>query len=512
MSHLAELLADLPRCLGGHLLVSTSALAVGLLISLPMGLCIARRPVLAEGALGVASVLQTVPSLALLALMVTALGGTIGFWPAFLTLTVYSILPILANTIVGLRGVDPTLLETADALGMSRRQRLWKVELPLAAPVILGGVRTAAVLTVATATLATPIGQETLGNYIFQGLNIRDTQMIVFGCVAASVLAIAFDQLVRAVEVASYCRNRAMAYIAGIGLISCVSFGLVQPAARLFGPRPIIVGSADYSEQHILGESMARLLIRSGLRVERKTSMPQIVGLDAVCTGAVDCYVDYTGMIWTTRMKRAPADRLSTLTGVTEWLQSEHGVECLGPLGFENCYCLAMRRDMARKAGLATLEDLARHARSLRLADDTQFLQLDDWRRVRSAYQLAFKETRSMSSERMYDAVKDGEVDVISAYSTDGRIQAYDLVILGDPRQAFPPYDAVLLLSKSAAADERLRGALRPLVGAISSSRMIAANKRVDVDSRPVADAASELLNSLDLRQTPGGYSPFSAP
>ena len=503
MNRLAELLADLPRCLAGHLLVSVSALVVGAVISLPLGVFASRRRWLAEAGLSLAGVLQTVPSLALLALMVALLGGRIGFWPAFLALTVYSVLPILANTLVGLRGVDRTLLDIADALGMSPRQRLWKVELPLAAPVILGGVRTSAVLVVATATLATPVGQPTLGNYIFLGLNVRDTPMILFGCAAVSVLAIAFDQLVRALEVSLLRRKPALATAAGIGLITVAACSFGHQVAERFGPRPVIVGSADYSEQHILGELLARQVARAGFRVDRKPNMPQIVGLDAVCSGAVDCYVDYTGMIWTTKMKRPPAGRHTTLRGVTQWLKSEHGVECLGPLGFENAYCLAVRRDMARALKLATLEDLSVQAPTLRLADDTQFLQLDEWRRVRAAYGLSFQEFRSMSSDRMYDALRDGEVDVISAYSSDGRIDAYDLVILGDPRQAFPPYDAVLLLSRSAAGNPRLRGALQPLSGAIDSHRMTAANKRVDVDCWPVSEAARELLVTLGLPQGP---------
>lgn len=503
MNRLAELLADLPRCLAGHLLVSVSALVVGAVLSLPLGVFASRRRLLAEAGLSLAGVLQTVPSLALLALMVALLGGRIGFWPAFLALTVYSVLPILANTLVGLRGVDPTLLETADALGMSPRQRLWKVELPLAAPVILGGVRTAAVLVVATATLATPVGQPTLGNYIFQGLNVRDTQMIVFGCVAVSVLAVSFDQLVRALEIALLRRNRVLATAAGIGLITIAAGGLACEVAERFRPKAVIVGSADYSEQHVLGEVLSRQVARAGFRVDRKTNMPQIVGLDAVCSGAVDCYVDYTGMIWTTQMKRAPADRQATLAGVAEWLKSEHGVECLGPLGFENAYCLAVRRDTALALGLTSLQDLSVHAPVLRLADDTQFLQLDEWRRVRSAYGLSFGELRSMSPERMYDALRDREVDVISAYSTDGRIEAYDLEILDDPRQAFPPYDAVLLLSRSAAGNPRLRRALQPLSRAIDSRRMTAANRRVDVDCWSVSEAARELLAGLGLPEGP---------
>src|SRR5262249_28006988 len=161
----------LPAYLGGHMLLSMAALAVGLGVSLPLGIAASRRTKLAEFTLGVAGIIQTVPSLALLALMVPLLGGMIGFVPAFIALTLYSVLPALRHTIAGVGGVDPLLVEAARGLGMSDRQALFRVQLPLALPVIIAGIRTAAVLVVGTATLVTPVGGKSLGNYIFEGLN-----------------------------------------------------------------------------------------------------------------------------------------------------------------------------------------------------------------------------------------------------------------------------------------------------------------------------------------------------
>src|SRR5262245_14384495 len=173
-----------------------AALAAAVAVSLPLGVSASRRPRLAEASLAVAGVIQTVPSLALLALAMLLLRGLIGFWPAWLALVLYSVLPILANTVLGIRGVDPALTEAATGLGMSGRQVLWRVELPLAAPVLLGGVRTATVLVVGTATLVTPIGGQSLGNYIFAGLATLNHTATVFGCVAAALLAVGLDQLV----------------------------------------------------------------------------------------------------------------------------------------------------------------------------------------------------------------------------------------------------------------------------------------------------------------------------
>ena len=229
---LPDLLENLPRYLGGHMLLSATALGVGLLVSVPLGILAGRRPKLTEMTLGVAGVIQTVPSLALLAVMVIVLQGLIGFWPAFIALTLYSVLPILANTVIGLRGVDATLIEAARGLGMSERQMLFRVQLPLALPVIIGGIRTATVLVVGTATLVTPVGGESLGNYIFSGLESMNPASTVFGCVVAALLAVGMDQLVRLLELAARRRSRD----AGLGRRAGLAPGLRRRAGLAAGP------------------------------------------------------------------------------------------------------------------------------------------------------------------------------------------------------------------------------------------------------------------------------------
>src|SRR5208337_3754440 len=195
----ADALSRLPDYLGQHILVSFTALALGLLVGLPLALLARRRPRLAWVLLAAASIVQTVPGLALLALFYPLLLGlgvlatrflgvsfsALGFLPAVLALTLYSVLPVLRNTLTGIAGVDPTLIRAAKSVGMTERQTLRKVEIPLAMPVIMAGVRTAAVWVIGTATLATPIGQTSLGNYIFTGLQTENWGLVLFGCLAA---------------------------------------------------------------------------------------------------------------------------------------------------------------------------------------------------------------------------------------------------------------------------------------------------------------------------------------
>ncbi|MCW5837363.1 MAG: ABC transporter permease, partial [Labilithrix sp.] len=230
-----EQLALLPEYLGAHLRLTLAALLVGIAISLPIGVLVTRRRWLEQPVLGVASVIQTIPSLALLAVMVPLLAAagvsSIGFLPAFLGLVLYSLLPILRNTVTGISGVDPAYIEAARGVGMTERQQLLRVELPLAMPVIIAGVRTSTVWTVGVATLSTPVGATSLGNYIFSGLQTRNYDAVFVGCVAAAALALTLDGVVRLLA-AGLARRRRGALALALGALALLGIWTVAPLAR----------------------------------------------------------------------------------------------------------------------------------------------------------------------------------------------------------------------------------------------------------------------------------------
>jgi osmoprotectant transport system permease protein len=415
---LSELFATLPAYLGGHILLSLAALAAAAAVSLPLGVAASRRPRLAEAALAVAGAIQTVPSLALLALMMLLLGGLIGFWPAWLALVLYSVLPILSNTVVGIRGVDPALTEAAKGLGMSDRQMLWQVELPLAAPVILGGVRTATVLVVGTATLVTGIGGQSLGNYIFAGLATLNHTTTVFGCLAAALLAIGLDQLVRLLEVAARRRSKPLAYLAAAGLLLVTAGGLYEPVTRWFsfgaGDRAVIA-SSSFTEQYVLSQALAQKLEGAGFHPERREGMGYGIQHMALQRGDVDCMVTYTGDVWTLLMKRQDfQDPETTLKEVTNFLQEDFGVVCLGKLGFENAYAVAMTGEQAAAWEVKSIADLARHAkrmnRPLKIGGDIGVFERKEWLRLKEKYQLQDDEVLPVAMDQtlMYGAVSEG--------------------------------------------------------------------------------------------------------
>lgn len=505
--NLAERFAELPDLLSAHVILSLAAILTGIAISVPLGILVAQRARTASIALSLASVIQTIPGLALLALMVPLLGGTIGFWPAFVALMLYSVLPILRNTIVGLQGIDPQVREAARGVGLTDRQRLWQIELPLALPVIVAGLRTATVWVVGAATLATPVGAPSLGNYIFAGLQTRNWVSVLFGCLFAAGLAILLDQMIRMLEIAARDRRRGLAAVVGVALavlaLASIAPRFVDLGGAGAGPSAadtadadlagahIVVGAKAFTEQYILAELIERRLTAAGARVERRDNLGSTIAFDALASGEIDVYVDYTGTIWATVMDRPrPVERQRMLAEMTGWLYREHGVLALGPLGFENAYGFAMTREGAAALGARSLADLTPHAANLSVGGDPEVFSRSEWLATRDTYGLSGIETRAMDSTFMYSAVRDGQVDIISAYTTDGRIAAFDLVVLDDPRGVLPPYDAVILLSPEAAARPGLSAALAPLVGAIDADAMREANRQVDLDRQTPAQAA----------------------
>ena len=493
----ADAWSRLPDYLGQHVLVSLTALALGLAISFPLSLYAVRRPHLRAVLLAVASVVQTIPGLALLALFYPLLLGiasltteylgfdfsALGFLPSVLALALYSMLPVIRNTITGIDGVDPALRRAAQGVGMTERQSLFMVELPLALPVIMAGIRTAAVWVIGTATLATPIGQTSLGNYIFSGLQTQNWVFVLFGCAAAALLALAVDLLLSLMERGAAQRRRTPVVAGLAGLAVIVALALIPSLTSRKADN--VIGAKTFSEQYILAALIAQRLEANGLSARRREGLGSSIIFDALAASEIDAYVDYTGTIWANVMKRTDIrPRNETLAEVAAWLKRERGITLAGALGFENAYALAMKRSEAERLGIRTLADLAAHAPQLTIAGDYEFFSRPEWAAIRNAYGLSFKADRAMQAEFMYPAAGN-EVDVISAYTSDGRIAQYDLVVLDDPKGVIPPYDAVLLVSPKRSGDAALLTALRPLTGAIDVTLMREANLRASQSESP---------------------------
>lgn len=511
MSGFWQVLLGLGDKLAAHVVLSASAIALGIALALPLAVWASRSRNVARAALGFASLVQTIPALALLALFfpillsLRAVFGeglpTLGFLPALLALALYALLPILRNAVTAQANLDPGVLEAADGVGMSGWQRLRLVEAPLAAPFVMAGIRTAAVWTIGAATLSTTIGQPSLGDPIFAGLQTQNWVLVLAGCFASAALAMAADLLLGLIERGFALRRRALwlggmiAVLLGVGAAA-----FAQSDWRGDGRETVVIGAKSFSEQYILARLIGQRLEDAGYRVEYRDGLGSAVVHRAVTTGAIDISVDYTGTLWANELGREDnPGRAAMYAALVDWKARTSEARIVGRLGFENAYAFAMRSDRARELGVTSLADLARVAPRLSVGGDPEFFERPEWLAVRDAYGLRFGTTRNFSPTFMYDALQSGEADVISAYTSDGRIAADRLTVLADPEEALSGYDAVLILSPKASRDARLRAVLEPLSGAIDVDAMRAANYAVDrtEDKLTPAQAAQELAGRL---------------
>jgi osmoprotectant transport system permease protein len=484
--------------------LTLAALGLGIVISIPIGIWAAQSDYAKQPLLTLVGIIQTIPSVAILALVVALLGGQIGVFPAILALTMYSMLPIVRNTVTGLDGVAADIVEAARGIGMSPSQILITVKLPLAMPVIIAGIRTAAVWTVGLATLSTLVGATSFGNYIFTGLQTRNLVAVTVGSIAAAVMAIGLDLFIGGIQwlAENAATKKATRQYARIRLAVIVAAWVaVTVTAYTLRPQPqadYVVGGKGFTEQYILAGLIAAELEAAGFTVDQRLGMGTEVVYQAVANNTVDVYVEYTGTVWANIMgEKENPGREIVLQKMNSYIQQSDQLVNIGTLGFKNLYAFAMARQRAEEFGVSSIEDLIPIANRLKAAGDLEFFGRPEWATVRDAYDIDFAEKLTFDTALMYNALRDGQVDLVSAYSTDGRIAAFDLILLADPRNAMLPYDSFLLASQQAANDPKLLAAMAELTNKITDSAMQQANKIVDLDGGTISDAVAYLRSTI---------------
>jgi len=496
-----------------HLDLVIEAVVLAVLAGVPLGILAARRPAVERVSVGIANLLQTIPSLALLGFLLIAFRGQIGKPPALAALSLYALLPIVKNTILGLRSIDPGIREAALALGMTGTQRLRLVELPLAMPIVLGGIRVATVACVGMATIAAEIGARGLGSYIFRGVSLGDEKLILLGSVPSALLALGCDaalgEVERSLDPARSRHSRLRAVLTWLAIVVFLAFAawgwwLDHRSDRAVGPR-ITIGAKDGSEMIVLGHMLADLVeAHTPIQVDRRFNLGgTLVCYNALRMGGLDAYVEYTGTALTTILKEpVQTDPQVVLQRVRTGLMARDRITCLDPLGFENTFALLMRRDQARQLGIRTISDLKRHLGDIRPGFGPEFMNRPDgYRGLIRAYGLEFSQVpREMDRNLLYQALAQGSLDLAAGDSTDGRIAALDLVQLDDDRRYFPPYQAVPLVR--ATTSERfpqLAGVMNRLAGTIDASAMRAMNREVDELKQKPEEVAIRFLRGRGL-------------
>ena len=515
LSFLAERRSELLTLIGQHLVLVLLSTGLAVALGAPLGILMTRRRRLARPVLAAAGVLQTIPSLALFGFLIPLpLVGGIGARTAVIALVLYALLPILRNTYIGILQVDPAVKEAATGLGMTDGQRLRLVELPLAMPVILAGVRIAAVVSVGTATVAAAVGAGGLGTYVFRGLATVDTRLILAGALPAALLALAVDGLLALVERSRRPGRAAMA-LGGAVLVALALLGL--GARARVGRRPVVVGSKNFTEQVVLGEMVGALLEDRGFAVDRRLDLGGTsLCHEAVRAGQIDLYVEYTGTALRDILRRrAGTDRAEVLRDVRA-AYAPLGLRVGEPLGFNNTFALVMRPETSRRLGITRISDVAPQASTLRVGLFGEFLErADGLPGLMKAYgfRLGVAPTE-MDLGLLYQALLADRVDLVVGSATDGLIAAHDLVVLDDDRRYFPPYDAVPVMNAaSLLAHPGLEPALSALAGKVDERAMRRLNLAVDGEHRSPSVVARDFLRQAGLlRAASWSPSPPSGP
>lgn len=484
---------ELVRAALEHLQISLSSLLLSIFIAIPLAIFISNHKRISEFVLQVAGIFQTIPSLALLGLFIPIFG--IGAIPAIIALVIYALFPIVQNTLTGLREIDPALKEAARAFGMSKFERLKKFELALAMPVIISGIRTAAVMIIGTATLAALIGAGGLGTFVLLGIDRNDTSLILIGAISSALLAMVFSAGIKFLE-----RQKLKLVITALATLLLALALSFMPNISMQKDRIVIAGKLGAEPEILINLFKELIENETDLKVELKANFGKTSFLyEALKSGDIDIYPEFTGTILSSLLKNPPAnlsnDAREVYAAAKEGLAKQDNLVLLGPLGFENTYALAVLRKFAHENNIKSISDLRLIQGSLTAGFTLEFNDREDGNLgLKSLYGLNLN-VKTVEPALRYKAILSGEVQVIDAYSTDSEIREFDLVTLKDDKRLFPPYEAAALMRQDTLDKyPQIEHALGKLNGKISSQQMSDMNYAVRVLKRSANDVAREYL------------------
>ncbi|OVE68182.1 ABC transporter permease [Clostridium diolis] len=502
-----------------HIKLTALSVGIAIIIGMPLGILTSYVKKLNKPILGIASVVQAIPSMALLGFAIPFLG--IGTPPAIVMVVLYSLLPIIKNTTTGIDSINSDMLEASKGIGLTKFQVLVKVQIPLALPVIMSGIRISAVTAVGLMTMAAFIGGGGLGYLVFSGIRTVNNYQILAGAIPACILALLVDGLFSIVEKlvtpislqkannkSKVAKIRARKIQKGIlAATACVLIGIFAVSGlskKISNKKVITIGSKDFTEQEILGNILSELIERkTDISVNRKFALggTQVI-FSAMQNGDVDMSIDYTGTAYGDELKYKPiSDVEEVYNTVKKDFKDKYNIEVLKQMGFNNTYTLAVTKETAKKYNLKTISDLSKVSSDITATTTLEFLNREDGLvGLAKKYNLNFKNTVGIDGSPRYAALINKESDVIDAFSTDGLLKKYDLSVLKDDKNFFPPYYAVPVVR---AETLKKYPEIQPLVEEVgdllNNDVMSELNYEVDELKKDPKDVAVEFLQNNGL-------------
>lgn len=503
-----------------HIYLTLIAVFFSIIIGVPIGILICYVNKLNKPILGVTSVLQAIPSMALLGFMIPLLG--IGKVPAVVVVVLYSLLPIIKNTYTGLVSINPQTIEAAKGIGLTNWQILRKVQIPMALPIIMAGVRISIVTAVGLMTIAAFIGAGGLGYLVFSGIRTVNTGQILAGAVPACALALLVDYLAANIEKLvtpislQNLGNKSLEMIAKTRFKQKITvatatllFGVILMPATLatFTPKAIkeiSIGSKDFTEQQILGHMFADLVeAKTDIKVKREINLGGTqVCFEAMKNNNIDMYIEYTGTIYGNILRHPPISDMQKVYDISKnTLQRQYNIVVMPQIAFNNTYTLAVTKELATKYNLEKISDLRENSANFRTGTTLEFLnRKDGLPGVKQKYNLTFKDSIGLDGSPRYSALTNNDVEIIDAFSTDGLLKKFDLVTLKDDKKFFPPYYAVPLIRKDTLDKfPELEEVVNSLAGVLTEEVMIELNYQVDEKQKQPEAVAREFLKKNGL-------------
>lgn len=496
---------DLLNAFLEHFQISFISLFIAMIIAIPLGIYLARHKKIAGFFIGTSSVLQTIPSLALLALLIPLVG--IGKLPSIIALVLYALLPILQNTYIGITKVAPVYRLAARAMGMSYSQMLARVEVPLAMPVIMGGIRISAVLVIATATIAALIGAGGLGSLILLGLDRNNTDLILLGAIPAALMALFADVALKKMSNLSL-RKILIIFISFVILLAA---SLVDFTKNNQKPTLVLAGKLGTEPEILI--NMYKILIEKNLpevQVELKPSFGKTSFLfNALTNKEIDIYPEFTATASVTFLKQEINgwDKNKIYATAKEGLAKNYDLAYLKPMAFNNTYALATSSEFAKTYNLEKISDLKRISDKIKAGFTLEFSDRQDgYLGLSKIYKLTFDDIKNMEPKLRYTAMQNKEINLIDAYSTDSELERYKLKVLQDDLDFFPIYQAAPLLRAQTLQEyPQLEEILNKLAGKVTAEQMRKMNYKVGVLNETAEKVAKEFLQENAFLNTENG-------
>jgi len=484
-----------------HLYISLLAILIASIIGLIIGIFISEFKKPSGIVLALINIVYTIPSISLLGLLIPLSG--IGNTTAIIALTIYALLPMVRNTHTGITTIDPKIIEAAKGMGSTDLQILRKIKLPLALPVIVSGLRSMVVMTVALTGIASFIGAGGLGVAIYRGITTNNMAMTIAGSLLIAALAFIMDYIVGGISKLVESRKESIRRIGLILLIAILLGAVFGIGAELFlatgKDNTVHLATKPMTEQLIIGE-MLKMIIED--QTDLKVITTDGVGggtsniMPAMIAGEFDFYPEYTGTGWNEVLKKEGIYNEDQFDELQAAYNDQFDMQWIGMYGFNNTYGIAVRKEIAEQYNLKTYSDLAKVAPTLSFGAEYDFFEREDgYKALIEEYGLEFKSTTDLDIGLKYKAIAQGQVDVINVFTTDGQLNSSGVVVLEDDKIFYPSYRCgTVIRSEVLEQYPMLRAPLLLLEDIISDEDMARMNNEVEEQKREPRDVAREFL------------------